>query len=83
MSVFHKADRIKPTGYEKEIPCNQYHRINGVIPTVNGAIHSIQHPELIGKVCDCRKQLYAMEGECGCPGSDKHWEIKWIPNPNY
>lgn len=81
MSVFHKADRIKPTGHEKEIPCNQYHRINGVIPTVNGAIHSIQHPELIHKTCDCRKCIYH-ESMCSCP-SEKHWEVNWQPNPNY
>lgn len=83
MSVFNKPQGIKPTGSDKWIPCNQYHRINDVAPTVNGNIHSIQNPQYIGKVCDCKKQLYAAEGTCGCPGGNNHWEIKWLPNPNY
>lgn len=73
---------MKPTGHEKWIPCNQYHRIDDVIPTVDGNVHSIQNPELIGRICDCKKMLYLHEGECNCPGSN-NWEIKWVENPNY
>ncbi len=81
MSVFRKPQGVKPTGHEKEIPCNQYHRINGEIPTVNGSVHSIQHPELIGKACDCRKQIYHEE-MCSCPGVQT-WQVEWKQNPNY
>lgn len=81
MSVFHKAKSVKPTGSERHIPCNQYHRIGEMIPQVNGAIHSVQHPEWMGKACACRKMVYS-EGMCGCPGVDS-WQINWNPNPNY
>lgn len=81
-SVFKRnRNTMKPTGHEKWIPCNQFHRIDDKIPTVDGSIHSIQNPQLIGKVCDCKK-CYLVEEMCSCPG-DPHWEIRWMPNPNY
>lgn len=72
---------MKPIGHEKEIPCNQYHMIDGKIPTVNGEIHEVQNPDLIGRFCDCKK-CYFTEQICACPGN-KHWQIVWKPNPNY
>jgi len=74
---------MKPTGHEKWIPCNQFHRIDDKIPTVDGSIHSIQNKELMSRTCDCRKLFYAGEGLCNCPGEQNKWEIKWQPNPNY
>lgn len=86
MSVFHKArnlNAMKPTGHEKWIPCNQFHRIDDKIPTVNGEIHQVQNPDLIGRLCDCRK-CFMIEQVCSCPSVEtRKWEIKWLPNPNY
>lgn len=73
---------MKPIGHEKEIPCNQYHRIDGQIPSVDGSIHSIQNKGLMSRTCDCRKMVYS-ESICTCPGADIHWQIEWLPNPNY
>lgn len=73
---------MKPKGHEKEIPCNQYHMIDGKIPEVKGDIHSIQNKDFMSRTCDCRKAVYS-EGMCTCPGEDKHWQIIWQPNPNY
>lgn len=72
---------MKPIGHDKWIPCNQFHRIDDKIPTVDGSIHSIQNKELMSRACDCRKMIMS-EGMCSCP-SEPHWEIIWLPNPNY
>jgi hypothetical protein len=61
--------------------CMEGHCFNGVRPTVNASIMSVQHPELINKPCDCKRLIYT-EGECYCP-SNKVWEIHWQPNPKY
>ena len=84
MSVFLKNKPMKPTGHEKHMPCNQYHMIDGQIPpTIDPSIHSTQNKSLMGKICDCRKQIYS-ENMCGCPLSEEQkWEIKWVPNPSY
>lgn len=84
MSVFNKnkSRNMKPLGSDKWIPCNQYHRIDDKVPSVDGSRHEVQNPQLIGMTCDCKKLIYS-EGECGCPGTDNRWEIKWQPNPNY
>lgn len=73
---------MKPIGHEKNIPCNQYHMINGEIPPIEPTSHTTQHPDLMGKLCDCKKFIYS-EGVCGCPSEDLKWEVKWIANPNY
>lgn len=62
-------------------PCSEGHTINGVIPTINPNIMQIQHPEWVGKPCDCKKLIYN-EGECFCP-AQKRFEIHWMPNTKY
>lgn len=58
--------------------CNNGHLINWVVISVDPSIHQIQHPELIGKVCDCGKFKYDEE-ICGCPGT-KDWRVTWKEN---
>jgi len=60
------------------IQCAHGHVINGVIPTVEQDKFEIQHPELIGKVCDCGKLKYHEE-KCPTCSGDK-WKIVWKEN---
>lgn len=81
-SVFNrnKKPMISPENHAKH-PCSESHTINMVVPTINPHIMQIQHPEWVGKPCDCKKLLYT-EGKCFCP-SNSHWEIHWMPNTKY
>lgn len=60
--------------------CNNGHMINWQQPTINPNLHQIQHPELIGQVCDCKRFIYKGEDLCGC--AIKEWRITWEDNPN-
>ena len=59
--------------------CIGSHKINGHEITVDPLKHEIQHPELIGKICDCKKFIYG-EGMCGC--AIKEWRVSWKENTN-
>ena len=61
------------------VECPHGHVINGKLPIVDFNKFELQHPELVGMPCDCKKFIY-QEAECGC--SVKQWEVKWIENPN-
>lgn len=61
--------------------CFLQHAWGEKVLSVNSDVHEVQHPEHIGKPCDCGKFLWN-EGMCGCPGQ-KHWEAKMVENPNY
>jgi hypothetical protein len=61
--------------------CEVGHCIDGVVPTINPSIMEQQNKSFIGKACDCNRLIYN-EGQCFCP-SNFHWEIHWMPNPNY
>lgn len=65
----------------ERFPCSEGHTVNMIRPEIDPFKMEVQHPEWIGKPCDCRRLLYN-EGECFCP-SNKKWEIHWQPNPNY
>jgi hypothetical protein len=80
-SVFKKSKQMTPVTNQANWICSAGHTIDGINPSIDKAIMEIQHPEWIGKPCDCRKLIYN-EGECFCP-SNKHWEIHWEPNTNY
>lgn len=82
MGVFTKYQTSKTMthGQGYNLECSMGHEIDGVIPQINPSIMQIQNQHLIGKPCSCKRLLY-FEQECGCP-FDKHWEIKWEPNPN-
>ena len=60
--------------FKETLPCKKGHTWNGVVPSVDQSIMSVQNPDLIGKRCDCGSMLYQSEGECGCP-SNKYWKI--------
>lgn len=59
--------------------CYNGHMIDGIPVTVDPNKFEIQRPELIGKICDCRRFIYNEE-ECGC--TIKQWEVKWRENTN-
>lgn len=71
---------ISPENHAKN-PCSEGHTIDMVIPTVDPYKLEIQHPEWVGKVCDCRKLIF-VEEKCYCQNANT-WEIHWQPNPNY
>lgn len=58
--------------------CNNGHLIDWQPVQVDPTIHQIQHPELIGKACDCGRFKYDEE-MCGCPGT-KEWRVTWREN---
>lgn len=60
------------------ILCAHGHLIDGQLPTLDETKFEIQHPELIGKVCDCGKLVYHEEKCPTCMG-DK-WRIVWKEN---
>lgn len=60
--------------------CHTGHLINGIAPQVDPAKAETQNPELIGKVCDCGRCVYAEE-LCGCPGTNE-WRVTWKENMN-
>lgn len=63
-----------------KVSCRSGHEWSGVIPTIDPAILQIQHPELIGNPCDCKRALY-YEEICGCSAaSEQKWEIKLKEN---
>lgn len=59
--------------------CIGSHKINGYEITVDPNIFEMQHPELIGQVCDCKRFVMAEE-ECGC--TVKEWRVVWKENTN-
>jgi len=61
--------------------CNNGHLINWVAIQIDPTKMEVQHPELIGKVCDCGRFKYDEE-ICGCPGT-KEWRVTWKENTNY
>lgn len=84
MSVFKRNKQLRPMispENHAKFPCSENHTINMVVPTIDASIMEIQHPEWIGRACDCGKITYN-EGKCYCP-NNSHWEIHWKPNPNY
>jgi hypothetical protein len=58
--------------------CVSGHEIDGVMPYVDELKFEVQHPELIGRVCDCRKFTY-FEQKCQTCSGDK-WRISWKEN---
>lgn len=58
--------------------CHTGHLINGQVIEVDPTKHEVQHPELIGKVCDCKRFKYD-EDTCGCPGTPE-WRVTWREN---
>jgi len=79
-SVFKRNKMISKENHDR-FPCSEGHTLDGVIPTINLNIMQVQHPEWVGKACDCKKLVYN-ENRCHCPAQG-HWEIQWMPNPNY
>lgn len=61
-------------------PCFNGHLIDGQIPSIDPSKFELQHPELIGRICDCKSLIYQGEEECGC--AIKEWRIKWGENYN-
>ena len=63
--------------------CIGTHKINGaeVIVDPRAMDNNNQNPDLVGKICDCRKFQYAGEEPCGC--AIKEMRAKWVENPNY
>ncbi len=61
--------------------CNNGHLINWTRyeETIDPLRLEVQHPELIGKVCDCKRMTY-FEEQCNC-GSPE-WRIVWKENIN-
>lgn len=59
--------------------CIGSHKLNGREITVDPTIHEMQHPELIGQICDCKKFRYDEE-MCGC--TIKEWRVTWKENTN-
>lgn len=57
------------------VQCVWGHLIGGKAPIVDETIFEIQHPELVGKICDCGRFVYD-EGLCPTCGGDK-WKIIW------
>lgn len=62
-------------------PCSESHTIDMVVPEIDPSKKEVQHPEWVGRACDCNRLIYE-EGMCHCP-AEKKWEIHWQPNPNY
>lgn len=79
MSIFNKRMKKKLTSeivsssVEERILCKNSHEWNGVSPTVDPSIISVQNEQLIGKKCDCGSFTYN-ETKCGC--SIERWEIE-------
>ncbi len=71
---------ISPENHAK-FPCSENHTIDMIVPTVDPQKLEIQHPEWVGRTCDCKKLLF-VEEKCFCPSANT-WEIHWHPNPNY
>lgn len=65
---------------EEKIPCQMNHEWGGIVPLIDSQKMYVQHPELIGNPCDCKKLLH-FEEECGCQ-NNKHWEAKPKENTN-
>lgn len=59
---------------ENMIQCKFGHAIDGIVPTVDPDKFEVQHPELIGRHCDCQQLVYSEEA-CGC--QHNQWGIKW------
>ena len=58
--------------------CINGHVIDGIAPMLDETKFEVQHPELIGKVCDCKKVKFN-EGRCPTCSGEK-WRIKWEEN---
>lgn len=57
--------------------CINGHQISGVTPQIDeNKFDVIQHPELVGQVCDCGKMVYAGEHRCETCGGEK-WKVNW------
>ena len=62
---------------ENNIPCRNEHTFGGIVPTVDANKHEVQHPELMGKLCDCRRMKYN-ERKCNC--GVRQWKIELQEN---
>lgn len=71
---------LKYNAMSETTPCYNGHLIDGVAPTVDHNKLEIQHPELMGRVCDCKSCTY-WEAQCTCPGTPE-WRIEWKENYN-
>jgi GR25 family glycosyltransferase involved in LPS biosynthesis len=55
--------------------CIHGHCIDGNIPYVNDLQFETQHPDLVGRTCDCGRFVYS-EGKCPTCSGEK-WKIIW------
>lgn len=62
------------------VECIGGHKINRQDIIVDPLKFEIQHPELIGQKCDCKKFIYG-EDMCGC--AIKEWRVSWKENTNF
>ena len=60
--------------------CIGQHQIGGVTPEVDEQMFEVQHPELIGQVCDCQRFVYD-EGKCETCNGDR-WRVQWKEKGN-
>lgn len=60
--------------------CHPVHVIDGVEPWLDDQKFEVQHPNLIGKPCDCGRLTYS-ENKCNTCSGDR-WRIVWLENTN-
>jgi hypothetical protein len=60
--------------------CIDGHMIFGALPYVDEKKFEVQHPELIGKSCDCGRFTYHEEQCPSCFGTK--WKIVWREKTN-
>jgi len=65
---------IKPMANEIAY-CINGHQIDGKVPWIDETKFETQHPELVGKTCDCGRFVYT-EDKCPTCSGDK-WRIIW------
>jgi GR25 family glycosyltransferase involved in LPS biosynthesis len=65
-----------PNMSAEKAKCHGGHQIDGIIPSIDEfQFDKIQHPEHIGKICDCGRFVYD-EGRCETCGGER-WKITW------
>lgn len=64
---------------DEVVYCLLDHRINGELQVVDPTKFEVQHPELMGRACDCGRFVYN-EKPCGC--TVKEWRVDWMEKTN-